>query len=114
MNLLNKIYNTLINKGLLLCCAWVLLVLAGLTSCQSDDDPASAPNVYPFRPLTVVVEGVTTRGTTITTESLGRFSMNYLQGNTYTFIKMVANGGQHLVDGGCTSSFDSKNNTISL
>jgi hypothetical protein len=114
MNLLNKIYNTLINKGLLLCYAWVLLVLAGLTACQSDDDPASAPNVYPFRPLTVVVEGVTTRGTTITTESLGRFSMNYLQGNTYTFIKMVANGGQHLVDGGCTSSFDSKNNTISL
>lgn len=83
MNLLNKIYNTLINKGLLLCYAWVLLVLAGLTACQSDDDPASAPNVYPFRPLTVVVEGVTTRGAIITTESLCSFSMNYLQGNTY-------------------------------
>ncbi len=87
MNLLNKIYNTLINKGLLLCCAWVLLVLAGLTACQSDDDPASAPNVYPFRLLTVVVEGVTTRGTTITTESLDGFSMNYLQDNTYTVAK---------------------------
>ena len=87
MNLLNKIYNTLINKGLLLCYAWVLLVLAGLTACQSDDAPASAPNVYPFRPLTVVVEGVTTRGAIITTESLGGFSMNYLQDNTYPVTK---------------------------
>ena len=110
MNLLNKIYNTLINKGLLLCYAWVLLVLAGLTACQSDDDPASAPNVYPFRPLTVVVEGVTTRGTTITTESLGRFSMNYLQGNTYTFIKNggewgTASGGWPDVDNGVKIDF---------
>ncbi|MBQ6751554.1 MAG: fimbrillin family protein [Bacteroidaceae bacterium] len=65
--------------------SWLLatMMLAGFTACQSDDDSASPSSDEPSRPLTVVVEGVTTRGTIITTESLSSFSMNYLQGNTY-------------------------------
>lgn len=65
---------------------FVFLMLAGFTACQSDDDHTDSPSNYPPRPLTVMVEDVTTRGTIITANSLQGFSMNY-QANQYNATK---------------------------
>ena len=68
------------------------VLLTALTACQSDDnaDPSSTDTQRPSsdtpRPLTVVVSGVTTRGTVITTDGLNSFSMNY-QNNQYDAAK---------------------------